>query len=106
MELFLERGDLLQLDAISNCGTLKLLPPGKSKKQKVVIGDDSGTVSCYEFKKGEPQSVFTYKPFDGPITCVAIGGLNPKRDKIFVSHGQRIVGEHTLILSKICKCLA
>jgi hypothetical protein len=32
--------------------------------------------------------------------------LNPKRDKIFVSHGQRIVGEHTLILSKICKCLA
>lgn len=32
MEINLERGDLLKLDAISNRGTLKLLPVGKKGK--------------------------------------------------------------------------
>ena len=88
----LERGDMLQLDPISSKGTLKLLPIGKKNKQKLVVGDDSGLVSCFEFRKGEPQVVFQTKAFDGPITCVSIGGVAPKKDKIFVSHGQRIVG--------------
>ena len=97
MEINLERGDLLKLDAISNRGTLKLLPLGKKGKvsmrkisiiavlyisillqflltlycllfiiryvlflysyiqQKLLVCDDSGNLSCYEFKKGEPQ---------------------------------------------------
>lgn len=92
MDLRLERGDLLQLDTISNCGTLKLFPPGKKQKQKLVVGDDSGMVSCYEFKKGEPQVVFNEKAFDGPISCLAIGGPISKRDKFFVAQGQRVVG--------------
>ena len=82
MQLSLERGDLLQLAPISNAGTIKLLPPGKTRKQKLVTGDDSGQVGCYEFKKGEPQTVFNAKPFDGPISCVAIGGVVLKRDKV------------------------
>ena len=32
MDIRLERGDLLQLDPISNTGTLKLFPPGKKFK--------------------------------------------------------------------------
>eukprot|EP01038_Epipyxis_sp_PR26KG_P007245 gene7245-9877_t len=92
MNLTLERGDLLQMDPISHKGTLKLLPLGKKNKQKLVIADDSGQVSCYEFKKGEPQVVFQLKVFDGPVTCVALGGNTSKKDKIFVSHSQRIVG--------------
>ena len=96
MDLRLERGDLLQLDTISHCGTLKLFPPGKKSKQKLVVGDDSGTVGCYEFKKGEPQTVFNEKAFDGPITCLSIGGPTSKRDKLFVSHGQRVVGRRNL----------
>lgn len=88
----LERGDILQVESISHRGTFKLLPLGKKNKQKLVIGDDSGTVSCYEFRKGEPQVVFQVKVFDGPITCLAIGGTEPKKDKIFASHNQRIVG--------------
>ena len=54
MEIMLERADLLQLDAISNRDTMCLLPPGKKKKQKLVVGDDHGNVGCYDFKKGEP----------------------------------------------------
>lgn len=57
-----------------------------------MIGDDSGTISCYEFRKGEPQIVFQVKVFDGPVTCLALGGTAPKKDKIFASHSQRIVG--------------
>eukprot|EP00981_Chlorochromonas_danica_P004752 scaffold954_cov173-Ochromonas_danica.AAC.38 len=91
--LTLERADLLQLEPISNRGTLKLLPLGKKNKQKLVVGDDSGQIGCYEFKKGEPQIVFQMKVFEGPITSVALGGGNPqKRDRIFLSHSQRIVG--------------
>lgn len=92
MELILERGDLLQLDPITNRGTLKLLPAGKKGKQKLVIGDDSGTLNCYEFKKGEPQQVFSIKIYDEPITHVSIGGTTVKQDKIFVAGGQKILG--------------
>ena len=51
-------------------------------QQKLVIADDSGQISCYEFKKGEPQVVFQSKIFEGPITSVALGGNPQKRDKV------------------------
>mmetsp|Transcript_16480 Transcript_16480/g.15800 ORF Transcript_16480/g.15800 Transcript_16480/m.15800 type:complete len:748 (+) Transcript_16480:77-2320(+) len=91
-QITLERGDLLQLVPISNTGTIKLLPLGKKNKQKVITGDDSGHLGCYEFKKGEPQTVFLARLFDGPISCVAVGGNIQKRDKIFAAHSQRILG--------------
>ena len=110
MALKLERGDLLQLEPISFTGTLKLFPLGKKNKvkffieypypsipvchcnhllilqQKLVIGDDSGRISCYEFKKGEPQVVFQTKAHEGPITCVALGGPASKRDKVILTN--------------------
>ena len=92
MELKLQRADLLQVDAISSTSTLRLLPPGKKQKQKLLVGDDSGTIYCYEFKKGEPLVVFTYKVFDGPVSSLTIGGISSKRDKIFASSHQKIVG--------------
>jgi len=49
-----------------------------------VIGDDLGQISCYEFKKGEPQVVFQTAVFDGPVTCVALGGTAAKRDKVSI----------------------
>ena len=91
-QLNLERGDLLQTHPISNRGTIKLLPPGKKHRQKLVIGDDYGQVSCYEFKKGEPQIVFETKVFDGPVSCVSLGGDVVKKDKIFASYNQHVVG--------------
>ena len=92
MDISLERGDLLQLDAITNRGTLKLLPVGKKGKQKLVVGDDSGQVHCYEFKKGEPQLVFSSKIFEDAVTAVSVGGGTVKKDNMFVASGQKIVG--------------
>ena len=94
-QLLLERSDLLQLSPISHRDTLQLLAPSqKSNRQKIVVGDDTGTIYCYDFKKGEPICVFETKAFETePVTCITIGGDNPlKRDKIFASAGQQIVG--------------
>ena len=92
MDLKLQRADILQVDSISYANTVKLLPLGKKNKQKLVVGDDSGAIHCYEFTKGEAQSVFTNQVFDGPVSSVSIGGVAPKRDKIFASCDKKIVG--------------
>ena len=40
-----------------------------------------------------PITSFNIKAFDGPISCVALGGANPSRlDKIFASHRQQMTG--------------
>lgn len=91
-ELQLTRSTLLQTEPLLNRGTLLLLPPGKKHKQKLVIGDGSGNLSCYEFKNGEAHVVFTAQVFDAPITALALGGPASKKDKIFVAEGQKIVG--------------
>ena len=44
-----------QTATVSHTNTLGLFPVGKKKKQKFVVGDDSGVVSCFEMKKGEAQ---------------------------------------------------
>ena len=95
METIFERSDLLQLSPISHRDTLHLLAPSsKSSRQKIVVGDDTGTLYCYDFKKGEPISVFQLQVFeDSPVTCVALGGDIPtKKDKIYASAGQQVVG--------------
>ncbi len=65
-----------------------------------MIGDDSGTVHCYEFNKdkkkdGAPQLVFSERIFDVPISSLTIGTNPTKRDKPLIyasSRGQKITG--------------
>jgi hypothetical protein len=62
-------------------------------QQKLLVGDDSGTLSCYEFTKGAPQMLFQARPFECPISSIALGGNPLKRNEIYVSsRGQKIVG--------------
>ena len=75
--LSLTKSSLLQLDPISHKHTLRLLPLGKNNRQKIVVGDDSGLLYSYDFHKGEPIPVFSTKVFEGPISCVALGGATP-----------------------------
>ncbi len=54
--------------------TLKLLPASKSSKtSKVVVGDDTGMVTCFGVKKREVSTVFTIEPteFDKVHTTIA-----------------------------------
>ena len=95
MDLELQRCDLLQLNPISHGGTLQLLPISKSNsRQKILVGDDTGMLHCYDFKKGEPVMVFEMQVFENqPVTCVTLGGDNIlKQDKIYVSARQQVVG--------------
>lgn len=52
MELDLRRVDYLQVASVSR-GTLQLLASQKSGTQKVVVGDDTGAITCFAIKKGE-----------------------------------------------------
>ena len=71
---------------------MQLLPVGKKKKQKLVIGDDSGEVVCFEMKKGEAQPVFKTTVEGSGVNVLALGGSLAKRDKVFVASGQSIYG--------------
>jgi len=91
MELDLRRVDYLQVASVSR-GTLQLLASQKSGTQKVVVGDDTGAITCFAIKKGEVANVFTSpaEEFDKAVGRVVLGGKD--LDKIFVACGQTLKG--------------
>mmetsp|Transcript_40095 Transcript_40095/g.99095 ORF Transcript_40095/g.99095 Transcript_40095/m.99095 type:complete len:815 (-) Transcript_40095:119-2563(-) len=91
MDLSLTRIDLLNADTTKR-GCLCVLPLGKKnpgKTQKIVIGDQSGTVHCFGMKKGDVSSVFKVS-MERPVSRVELGGMLDDRDKIFVAGGQMV----------------
>jgi hypothetical protein len=55
-----------------------VLPQGKSKQQKVVLGDDQGIVTCFSMKKSEP-SVTAATSFFFPFLLLFFYVLNEIR---------------------------
>lgn len=92
MELNLTATDIIQVSPTSSCNTMKILPLGKKKKQKVAVGDDTGAVACFQMYKGEPKSVFKTIPLGTPITHLCLGGALGAKDKVFVASEQKIIG--------------
>ncbi|KAK9803568.1 hypothetical protein WJX72_000727 [[Myrmecia] bisecta] len=91
MELQLEliRNDILQT-APAAPGTLKVLPQGHNKQQKVALGDSQGVVQCCSIKKGEVVAAFKALPTGQPVGAVTLGKGQNQRDKIFIA------SEHTI----------
>jgi len=52
MEMKFEHVELLQTASL-NPHTMRLLPRGKQKVQKIVVGDIEGVLACYSVRKGE-----------------------------------------------------
>ncbi|KAG9415223.1 Bardet-Biedl syndrome 7 protein [Aphanomyces cochlioides] len=93
MSLSLNHAELFKVGPITSRATLKLLPISrKKKKQKLVIGDDTGVVSSFQMKKGEPASVYKSVPHTNPITCITMGTSKGTEDKAYISSGQQVVG--------------
>ncbi|OQS03872.1 hypothetical protein THRCLA_03847 [Thraustotheca clavata] len=93
MNLQLNHAELFKVGPISSRQTLKLLPLSlKKKKQKLVIGDDSGVVSSFQMKKGDPLTIYKSVPHTNPITCITLGMHKGTTDKAFVSSGQQVIG--------------
>jgi len=88
MEVMLHRIDFLRVQAMAP-GTLAVLPQGKKKQQKVVVGDDSGTVTVFYMKKGEAQTEWKTAELGREISSVV---LQLGKDKIFAGCGQSIHG--------------
>ncbi|CAM9658675.1 unnamed protein product, partial [Pylaiella littoralis] len=95
-----------QVSTASHKGTLGLLPAGKKGKQKFVVGDDSGTIHCFEMKRGEAQTAFSFRFADDAgssgsvgagtmLTAVVMGGTTGGSgggDRIFATQGSTVVG--------------
>lgn len=88
MELQLHRIDFLHAGAMAP-GTLCILPVGKKKQQKVVIGDDSGVLTVFYMKRGEVSIEWKSAELGREITSVV---LQLGKDKIFLGCGQSIHG--------------
>ena len=99
MELSLTRQELLQVS--STCRkTMRLLPLGKKKQQKVVVGDETGTVQCFGMKKdGVVETIFKTPPGEREVGRIELAGAGGKSDasgeepiKIFYASGGTVRG--------------
>uniref|UniRef100_A0A7S2RUY9 Bardet-Biedl syndrome 7 protein n=1 Tax=Mucochytrium quahogii TaxID=96639 RepID=A0A7S2RUY9_9STRA len=89
----LSRSDICCIGPISGSNTLKLLPFGKSRRQKFIVGDNAGNVMCLQSKRGETKTIFKTKTnsSNNPITCVTLNN-GDSGDKYFVSEGRSVRG--------------
>ena len=95
MDLKLSKSHLVQVNSCSHDDTLILWPlSSKKKKQKFSVGDDNGTVSCWEMKKSvEAVEVFSYQtPSREPIQAMSLNQNLMKRDRLFAAQGQSVFG--------------
>ena len=98
MELSLTRQELLQVS--STCRkTMRLLPLGKKKQQKVVVGDDTGVMQCFGMKKDQVETIFKTPPGEREVGRVELAGAGGKSDasgeepiKIFFASGSTVRG--------------
>ena len=84
MELSLERVDLTQVQTTCR-KTMRLLPLGKKRQQKVVVGDETGSLLCFGMKKTEVERVFKTPVLGKEASRVELGGEAAERDKIFMA---------------------
>lgn len=99
MEITLTSNELYQVNSIRGRDTLVLLPKGKHKQHRIVVGDSGGTVTCIGVKRGSSRSEWKYgdkregsspSPQTAPINYVTVGGS--KQDKIFLSRLTNVEG--------------
>ena len=93
MELSLSRVDIAQV-ASTHVNTLKVLPLGKKKLQKVIVGDSEGVIQAINIKKGEAAESFKSAPLPKAVTAVSLGGGEKGNNYIFAAAGRFITGEH------------
>mmetsp|Transcript_16876 Transcript_16876/g.20317 ORF Transcript_16876/g.20317 Transcript_16876/m.20317 type:complete len:715 (+) Transcript_16876:403-2547(+) len=91
MELYFSRNDIIQVSATTR-NSFKVLPIGKKKQQKMVVGDATGVIQSFSLKKGEVVNSFKHLPTGTPIEAVCLGTGQGQKDKIFCSTEQTVKG--------------
>jgi len=94
MELELDIVDYIQV-GITAKDCMKIIPyVDKNKKvsQKIVVGDQKGTLQCFGIKKNEVNTIFKTLP-GSPINKIVLGGaLGTAQDKVFVASNSEVRG--------------
>ena len=98
MEIVLTPSELYQVNSIQSKNTIRVLPKGKHKQSKVVVGDSNGTLTCFGVKKGSTRKEWIYQRrgddddsnLSSGVGSMALGGS--KRDKIFITRRTDIEG--------------
>ena len=85
MNLRLRRNDLHTMGN-TNRNCLKVLPSGKHSRQKVCVGDNTGSVSCFKIgKHNELQLDFKTPQMPKPVTRIELF-----QDQVFAAFGDRV----------------
>ncbi|KAF0980758.1 hypothetical protein FDP41_013241 [Naegleria fowleri] len=80
------RLDLLKTSSVSS-DCLKLFPVGKKKTQRVVVGDNDGSLQAFSIKKGAVNTTFKTISQNKPVKGVQI-----HKNRVFYSYGQVVKG--------------
>ena len=95
MELQLTRSDFGQVGTISSRDVLRVLPFGRHKRQKIVVGDDDGVITCFAMKRGQASVVYKYVDEEAcgkRVGALCLGSGPKGGDKVFAAIGQGIRG--------------
>ena len=84
--LTLVRNDLLFASSLHR-HTVRVLPSSKKKQQKIVVGDESGSITCITMKNRQPSTVFRLPPGKRDVTA-----LDVVDDRIYAAFGHSITG--------------
>lgn len=93
VDLELGRYDLGNVGSIRPSCLLTLPSASQNKRQKFVIGDPNGAVTCYVVnKKLGREELWKLQLSSSAITSLALGGLKALKDQIFVGADTTIWG--------------
>lgn len=84
------RSDLATVGPVSGLNTLKILPFGsKSRRQRIIVGDGAGFITCLQSKRGETSAVFKARAGENsnPVASLTLDG-----DNIFAAEGRAVRG--------------
>src|SRR4051812_17584924 len=104
-DLYFARHDVYQVGSLSK-KTMRVLPSGQNRFQKVALGDSTGALTLFDIRKGETSvssmileliaeidSQVRYKssPCEKEISALDLGGnYKSKKDKIYFAYGTTI----------------
>ena len=73
--------------------TARVLPLGKHKAQKYVVGDQDGVVSCLYYKKGECLTSWKTEGLGTEIRSLVLSGTaGDENDRVFYTSGSIVRG--------------
>ncbi|KAH3757485.1 Bardet-Biedl syndrome 7 protein [Pelomyxa schiedti] len=93
MALTLPEASSASASSSSSSSRKHLSSSGSSEMQSIVVGDDSGCLTCLAVINGEVVTQFKTEPCGSPVTRLEMGGPSAMcKDRVFYSFGHTVSG--------------